>query len=61
MPDRIDLAIYEKEHPTSPLNKGERAKYEHRVRHVMGETNDKILYLKILTLDLTFQSLRLWQ
>jgi hypothetical protein len=43
MPDKIHLAIYEKEHPKSPLNKGEGAKNEDRVRHVMEETNDKIV------------------
>ena len=43
MPDKIHLAIYEKEHPTSPFNKGEGAKNEDRVRHVMEETNDKIV------------------
>jgi class 3 adenylate cyclase/sporulation protein YlmC with PRC-barrel domain len=43
MPDKINLAIYEKEHPKSPLNKGEGAKNEDRVRHVMEETNDKIV------------------
>lgn len=33
MLDKIDLAIYEKEHPKSPLNKGEGAKNEDGVSY----------------------------
>ena len=40
---QVDLGTYEGKYPHSLFNKGVRSENEHHVRHVMKETNDKIV------------------